>query len=163
MPALSQPVKRFIVGRLACYYTPQEVVEQVKLEFGLAMVRSHVSFYDPTTANGKALGKELTALFHEARANFDSSVQEIPIAKQSYRLQRLQDLTVKHGKNPALVAQLLEQAAKEVGGMFTNRREITGKDGGPIEHLEADPLHRLRKIREQLGDGAPAGREAVEG
>ncbi len=31
--------------------------------------------------------------------------------------------------NMVLAAQLLEQAAKEMGNAFTNRRELTGKDG----------------------------------
>ncbi|MGE8453048.1 MAG: hypothetical protein ACN6OP_20995 [Pseudomonadales bacterium] len=38
-------------------------------------------------------------------------------------------------KNVVLASQLLEQAAKEAGGQFTNRRlnEHTGKGGGPVE------------------------------
>lgn len=41
--------------------------------------------------------------------------------------------------NTALAAQLLEQAAKESGGAFTNkhRLEHTGKDGAPIEQRTA--------------------------
>ena len=37
--------------------------------------------------------------------------------------------------NMPLAAQLLEQAAKEVGEAYTNRQRLehTGKDGGPIE------------------------------
>jgi hypothetical protein len=37
--------------------------------------------------------------------------------------------------NIPVAAQLLEQAAKEVGDVFTNRRatEVIGKDGGPVE------------------------------
>ena len=31
--------------------------------------------------------------------------------------------------NMPLAAQLLEQAAKEMGNAFTNRHELTGKDG----------------------------------
>ena len=54
-----------------------------------------------------------------------------------------------------LVAQLLEQAAKETGGAFTNRRELTGKGGGPIasqittvtpEELQA----AVRSVREEF-------------
>lgn len=32
-----------------------------------------------------------------------------------------------------LASSLLEQAAKEVGGSYTNRREVTGANGGPME------------------------------
>ena len=34
--------------------------------------------------------------------------------------------------NAAMVSTLLEQAAKELGGAFTNKRELTGKDGQPL-------------------------------
>ncbi|AML35024.1 Hypothetical protein EAG7_01278 [Klebsiella aerogenes] len=38
-------------------------------------------------------------------------------------------------KNLGMTAQLLEQAAKEVGDAYTNRLKVesTGKDGGPIK------------------------------
>ncbi|WP_237143578.1 hypothetical protein [Phyllobacterium zundukense] len=35
--------------------------------------------------------------------------------------------------NMVLAANLLEQAAKEVGDAFTNRRALVGADGGPVE------------------------------
>ena len=34
--------------------------------------------------------------------------------------------------NIALAAQLFEQAAKEAGDSYTNRRELTGKNGAPL-------------------------------
>jgi hypothetical protein len=37
-----------------------------------------------------------------------------------------------HG-NMVLAANLMEQAAKEVGDSFTNRRALVGADGGAIE------------------------------
>ena len=58
----------------------------------------------------------------------------MPVAKQVYRLRVLQralDRAEKRG-NDAMVLQILETAAKESGGVFTNRRELTGKGGGPI-------------------------------
>jgi hypothetical protein len=42
--------------------------------------------------------------------------------------------------NAALAAALLEQAAKEVGGVFTNRRELSGSASGPIR---AESVHSL--------------------
>lgn len=63
-----------------------------------------------------------------------ADVSTIPIAQQAYRLRVLQRSLVKvEGQgNVSMVAQLLEQAAKESGGAFTNRRELTGKGGGPL-------------------------------
>lgn len=37
--------------------------------------------------------------------------------------------------NLVLAATLLEQAAKEMGNAYTNRRELTGPAGGPIEQV----------------------------
>jgi len=41
--------------------------------------------------------------------------------------------------NMAMVSQLIEQAAKEAGGAFTNKHRVehTGKDGAPIEQRTA--------------------------
>ncbi|MGB8810365.1 MAG: hypothetical protein WCD17_13485, partial [Acinetobacter calcoaceticus] len=36
-------------------------------------------------------------------------------------------------ENPVIVPSLMEQAAKEVGGLYTNRKEITGAGGGPLQ------------------------------
>jgi hypothetical protein len=49
-------------------------------------------------------------------------------------LQRMIDRAESQG-NLSLVAQLLEQVAKETGDAYTNRHKLehTGKDGGPIK------------------------------
>lgn len=134
MATLNDAVKRFIVQALACYDTPTQVAEAVKEEFGIDVPRSQVGAYDPTKVGGKDLSKKWSDIFHETRERFRREVAEIPIADQAYRLRqlgRLFDRTAKSG-NTALAAQLLEQAAKESGGSFTNRREMTGKDGAPL-------------------------------
>lgn len=42
-------------------------------------------------------------------------------------------------KDFALAAKLLEQIARELGGSYTNRTELTGKDGGKVE-VEVTPV-----------------------
>jgi hypothetical protein len=134
MPVLTEPVKIAIVQALACYDTPTQVAELVKQEYGVEILRNQVGQYDPTKAGGKNMGRKLRDIFDATRAAFLQDVGEIPIAKQSYRLRVLNRLLVKvEGQgNTAVAAQLLEQAAKEVGGSFTNKRELTGKDGKPL-------------------------------
>lgn len=134
MATLNEQQKRFVVTRLACFYSPSEVRDLAKEELGLSLELGQVSSYDPTTVLGGRLSKELKSLFEETRREFQGNIQAIPIANQSYRLRELQRLYRNTGKNSVLGAQLLEQAAKEAGGMFTNRREVTGKDGKPISH-----------------------------
>lgn len=137
MAKLSEAEKRFIVQALACYDTPTQVVDAVKEEFGTVLDRGHVGCYDPTKAAGKDLAKKWRDLFEETRKRFRAEVAEIPIADQAYRLRQLQRMLqdAMSRKNVVLASQLLEQAAKEAGGQFTNKRhnEHTGKDGGPME------------------------------
>lgn len=135
MAALKDHVKLAIVQALACYDTPSQAAELVKQEFGITLPRQQVALYDPTKPAGKNLSKKLADLFHATRAAFLRDTATIPVAQQAYRLRILQrniERAESRG-NAALVAALLEQAAKEVGGAFTNRRELTGKGGGPIQ------------------------------
>lgn len=134
MAALPDEIKLFIVNALACYDAPTVVADAVKEEFGVVVSRQQVSCYDPNTYVGRNLSKKWRDVFAETRARFREKADDIPIASKSYRLRLLSRMVTKAEsmRNFALVAQLLEQASKEVGGAFTNRRELTGKDGGPI-------------------------------
>lgn len=134
MAKLTDPTKQAIVQALACFDTPSQVVERVQQEFGLTVSRMQVASYDPTKASGRNLSAKLRAVFEETRKAFLADTAAIPVAQQAFRMRALQrELERAQGRgNSTLVAQLLEQAAKEVGGFFTNRRELTGKNGGPI-------------------------------
>lgn len=137
MAALKEPVKIFIVQALACRDTPQEVAEQVLQEFGVKVDRKQCQSYDPTKAAGKNLSKKFIELFNKTRADFDAGLIDIPIASKYYRLKQYQKQLEKT-KNAKLALKILEQAAKDVGGQFTNRQEITGKDG---EALQTTVVH----------------------
>jgi hypothetical protein len=130
---LPGPVKAFIVQRLARFIMPSQVVKAVKEEFGLDVSRQRVHFYDPTTRAGRALNEELKALFFETREKAKHDLDPIPSYHKAVRLQRLDDMicTALERGNLPLAAQLLEQAAKESGGAYTNKHqhEHTGKDG----------------------------------
>lgn len=135
MAKLDDPVKEFIVQALACYDTPQQVADAVREEFGVEVTRMQVQAYDPTKSRGAdRLSKRLKAIFEATRKAFLEETAKVPIASQVYRLRNLQRLFEKAQArgNMALAAALIEQAAKEVGGAFTNRRELGGPGGGPI-------------------------------
>lgn len=133
--------KRFIVLALACYDTPSQVAESFKEEFGEVITRMQVGEYNPTLVGGRKLGKEWRDLFHATRKAFLDQVSTIPIANQAVRLRVLQRRLERAEKsnNPMLVLQILEQAAKEIGGAYGDKRrvELSGPGGGPIksEHL----------------------------
>lgn len=135
MATLSEAHKRFIVQALACWDTPSQVVEAIKEEFGVEVHRSQVAQYDPTKVAGERLAKRWQELFETTRDRFRQEVAEIPIADQAYRLRQLGKIYERHISRGNVVgaAAVLEQAAKEAGGAFTNRREHTGAGGGPIE------------------------------
>lgn len=134
MAALKEPVKIFIVQALACRDTPQEVADQVLQEFGVKIDRKQCQLYDPTKAAGKNLSKKFVELFHKTRADFDAGLIDIPIANKHYRLKQYQKQLERNVKNTVMSLKILEQAAKDCGGQFTNKQEITGAGGGPIQN-----------------------------
>lgn len=129
MAALKGEVKAFIVQSLACFDTPSQVVEAVKKEFGLTITRQQVESHDPTKANGKGLAQKWVDMFHAARDRFQNEISDIPIANKAYRLRALDRMATKTEgmKNFALTAQLMEQAAKEMGDVFTNKQRVEQK------------------------------------
>ena len=133
MAALKEPVKIFIVQALACRDTPQEVVDLVKQEYGIQISRSQCQAYDPTKYSGRNLSKKFVDLFNKTRADFDAGLIDIPIANKHYRLKQYQKQLERNAKNTVMSLKILEQAAKDCGGQFTNKQEITGAGGGPIQ------------------------------
>lgn len=138
MAALKEPVKIFIVQALACRDTPQEVAEQVLQEFGVKVDRKQCQSYDPTKAAGKNLSKKFIELFNKTRADFDAGLIDIPIAQKYYRLKQYQKHLEKNARNTVMSLNIMKQAAQDLGGQFTNRQEITGKDG---EALQTTVVH----------------------
>lgn len=131
MAVLNDHIKAFIVRSLACFDTPSQVIAAVKEEFGVNVTKQQVAGYNPENATGKDLSKKLREIFYETRDKFKKKADGIAIANQSYRL-RVLDRMLRRAEergNIAMAAAILEQASKEAGGVYTNRRELTGKDG----------------------------------
>jgi hypothetical protein len=146
MKQLSGEVKLFIVIALAKYKTPSQIVEAVKVEFGIDVTRQVIRTYNPEQSDVPA---RWVKAFDAARAEFHKKIDSIPIANLATRLEWLNDVAreaqVRH--NHAVVMAACEQAAKEQGGVFTNRHkmELTGKDGEPIEVKMDDLRDRLAR------------------
>lgn len=139
MAALKPEIKAFIVQSVACFDTPSQVVESVLKEFGIQITRQQVEQNDPTKISGKGLAQKWVDLFNHTRDRFLNEISDIPIANKAYRLRVLQRMstTAEGMKNLGMTAQLLEQAAKEVGDAYSNKQkvELTGKDGGPLNQV----------------------------
>ncbi len=133
MATLNKRQKLFIVRSLAVFNTPQETVVLVKEEFNLDVSRQQCEAYDPTKRVGKDLSAEFKAEFDVTRKDFLDRPEDIPTANKSVRLKILNDLVYKNPKNQRVVRGLLEQIAKEMGNQYTNKSEVTGADGGPLQ------------------------------
>ncbi|QNY28159.1 DUF2280 domain-containing protein [Acinetobacter seifertii] len=143
MARLNKRVKLYIVRSLAMYETPTETMRGVQEVFGIEVTKQQCEAYDPTKKTGQDLSEEFKTEFYRVRKEMNDNLSSIPIANIAYRLKRLQRF-IDHEQfkeNPVIVPSLLEQAAKEVGGLYTNRKEITGAGGGPVktENTEKPP------------------------
>lgn len=152
MASLNKKQKYFIVRSLAQFNTPQETVVLVKEEFDLEVSRQQVETYDPTKRAGKDLSAELKVEFEVTRKDFLDTPQNIPIANLSVRLQRLENQYQKHGKNRVAALSILKQAAEDVGGKYTNKQEITGADGGPIQNENTTYVTATKEQVRQVWD-----------
>lgn len=141
MSTLSDEVKTFIVQQLACFDTPAVVVKAVKAEFGETVSPQQVEAYNPERRAGRGLSEGYREIFAATRAAFLEDAASIGISHRTSRLRTLQRLAERaEGQgNLALAAQLVAQAAKEVGDVFTNRQRI-------------DASHTVRSHEDALGD-----------
>ena len=133
---LTAAQKAFVVQRLACFDSPREVVEALREEHGVEIAPQTAEAYDPHKRAGATLSQKWRDLFEVTRKAFlEDAATHVPIANKTVRLREMQKafFAIKGRGNWVGAMQVLEQVAKEVGGTFTNRREVTGKDGGPIQ------------------------------
>lgn len=153
MAALRDEVKAFVVQALACFDTPSQVVVSVKERFGLEVTRQQCEAYDPTKYVGRNLNVKWQTLFDDTRKRFREETAEIPIANRAYRLRALGRMAEKaeNMKNMALTAQLLEQAAKEVGDVYVNRRLEPEKPLGS----QADQRHAVAEYTLEPDENVP--------
>lgn len=156
--------KPYVVTWLARFKTPTEVQALIKEHLDFEMSLQAIQGYDPTTMQGRSLSKELVKVFNDARAKYIAAVDEIPIAHEAYRLNELQKMLdrqkrAKHQNDP-LTMSVLEQAAKERGQAFTNKREMTGANGAPLfPPASPEVLEALKKGYEQLAGGSSSGND----
>jgi hypothetical protein len=139
MATLNEEHKRFIVFEFAAFRTGGQVVESLKTEYGVNASLHQVLYYHPekTTGRKSKLARKWKEFFAEARSQYVAGVASVGISHARYRQelrQLLLDREIANGlRNKGLVIEILETGAKEAGGAYTNRRELTGKGGGPVE------------------------------
>jgi len=144
MSTLTDDIKEFIVKRLACYDTPSEVVEAVNVSFGVTVSRQQVHRYDPNCSDPPA--QRWRDLHAATRQAFLREVAEIGIAQKAVRLAMLDRMARRAMANHRMDRTLscLEQAAKECGGIYENRRpvvlQVTMPQNSALSVNGADPM-----------------------
>lgn len=154
MAALSNEVKAFIVQALACFDTPAQVAASVREEFGIEVSRQQCESHDPTKSAGRDLAKRWRTLFDDTRKRFREETSEIPIANRAFRLRALGRMVekVEGMRNYGLALQILEQAAKEVGDVYVNRKIEPDKPLGS----QADQQHAVAEYKLEPDENVPA-------
>ncbi len=150
MAALTEDIKTEIILQLAQFRGYSEVARWVTDEWGVKVDRFQVRTYDPTNP-AFAGSPKWREIFHEARKNYLSAVEAVPIANKAYRLNELQKNydRARQADNLVLANAILEQAAKEVGGALTNERNLNvDKKGGGFRELT--PEERRMAVAEMI-------------
>lgn len=152
MARLSAAVKRRIVDHLACYYSPSEVSDLVFEELEVRVSARHVRAYDPGSFQFAA-GSKWSEYFDVARERFHTEIASIPIASRAYRLHRTSDLhrlAVANG-NLEVALKALEQAAKEVGDVYSARARSSEATGSRLSAAASmSPDERREKVADLM-------------
>lgn len=125
----------FIVTCLAHFYTTDEVLDRFALEFGKHIDRKTCNKLNPQLKSSRNLDSKWVDLFHVERAGYVEQEQHIPIANRAVRLRRYEE-EYHDAEDTNTRLKILEQAAKEVGGLYTNKTEIK-------QELESDTISKL--------------------
>jgi hypothetical protein len=120
------------------YERPVDVQKALKLNFGIEISLPGIIHYD---VSNPELVKKWRALFNQAQNKFLKDASKIPISLKTYRLSKLQRLfDAEENESPRMqnkkaMRAILEQAAKESGDVFTNRRKHE-QDGAGGKQLD---------------------------
>lgn len=160
---LTEEQKAWIVIQYARMRSAWQIRRDFKAIYGGELDRKQVHRYNPASSCNYGRGmQKWQGLFDEEREKFLDKVDRIPIANLAVRLDRLETMCVNAMEkgNTATAANLIEQAAKEVGGLFTNRREIEAETRTTHQHnheFGAD------EARARLGDILASAITAAQG
>lgn len=168
MPTLSTEIKTFIVTGLAKYDTPSDIVEGVRLNFGVEVTRQQVHAYDPSCLKPPA--QRWRELHAATRHAFLNNIDDIGIAQKSYRLKMLHSMAKRaFGRHAlGLTNVILDQAARECGGFYERDKPMmvvaaTPTDpyaaNGPADPLNASPVIESRAVSVRLQPKARLPRE----
>jgi hypothetical protein len=167
---LTPEVQAFVVRSLACHDTPTIVARELLRAHGISMKLPDILRYDPTSsaAAQRGLAKKWRDLFHATREAHVQEMVRVETAHRATRLRMLERGARKFEEREAYrpMADMLERIAKECGDAYTNRRELTGKDGGPIQvrpvlNLDSLTLEELERFEAVALAAKAQGRKTI--
>jgi hypothetical protein len=145
--------KEFIVKRLAAFYTPSVICQQLVAQFGIKCNENDILANDPTTC---VVSPELFMLFRSERERVLVDPESAPLADQKARLIALNRHFDRYNSNNQLAEAraVLRQIAEELG--------VVGGKAGAGKTAVAVPTEvaQVQKVTRTIID--PAKIEAVE-
>ena len=135
--------RAFLVEKLASFMSPKEAAEALRQEHGVTVAPQSAERYDPYKKAGSHIARKWKSLFdHTRQALLNHVENQIPESNKAVRVQELA-IAARHFKargNYIAMANMLERIAKEMGNVYSNRREFTGKDRGPIKYQDVETM-----------------------
>lgn len=124
MSDLSHEAKVRLITLMAQFCGPSEAAKIVSDEYGVTIDRRTAWKYD-ASKKGCSVSARYRRMFQEIRERWLNDMATIPISHQGHRLRLLDRLAIKLESEGDYGGALkaIEQAAKEVGGIFTNERK----------------------------------------
>jgi hypothetical protein len=151
MAELTEWQKHEIVSMLACFCEPKSTIAHFRSAHGIDLDHKQVGRYDPHRTYYER-GEKWRAIFEAQGTKFLSDVAAVPISHLGYRLNILQEGidAARYESNWRLVARLLEQAAKEMGGLYTSQRSLQIVPDEPKRPADMSPEERHAALTEVI-------------
>jgi len=149
MAKLKNTHKELIVKSLACYLSPKDIITLFKKDYGIELTYNQVAFYNLSTLASAGLTDRWRVLFHATREKYLGEIEAVPLAYKAYRLNILQKNLDKalSKDNIVLANQILELAAKEMGGVYER-----GEGGNGGADRGRNVFDYLKEINQRILD-----------
>lgn len=152
-----------IVTRLALYDSVSDITAELNAQ-GVEITRQAVSQYNPD--NNIRLAQQWRELFFKTRESWAAEIMAEPIAQRAFRLRRLGKIHEAAMQRGAYViaASMLEQAAKEMGNVYSNvlKTQASGKVDHTHKIEEVTPEERRNMLSDRLKEAMEAARNKAQ-
>lgn len=149
---MNDEIRAEIVTRLAMFDSSNAIYDDLQAR-GIDISVQGINRYKPGTAGQLAL--KWVELFNKTREDFLAEIAAEPIANRAFRLRKLGTILDKELSrgNTAGARATLEQAAKEVGNVFTNIAKVQGtKLPGQVDPADFSTQERRNMLSDRIGE-----------